>query len=123
MNHLGYYERALGMGDEPSYGSRLGATAVTGALGAFVSTRIAPEKDMMVAALGGALSAIAFGAIGQAILPLSGALYWFRVVMFPAGGGVLVGLHLKKQYEREMGYVAEVRRPGGSRGMPATLPQ
>lgn len=126
MNHLGYYERALGMGDEPSYESRFSGTVVMGALGGIVAMKIAPKKDRNVALVGGALSAIAMGAIGQAILPLSGALYWFRVLMFPAGGGAIVGVHLKKQAEREIGYVAEIRearRSDVSRTMPATLPQ
>lgn len=109
MNHLGYYERALGMGQEPSYESRLGATLATGALGAFVAAKIAPEKDMKVAVVGGALSAIGMGAIGQAIMPLSGFLYWARAIMFPAGAGVLVGLFLRNQYEREMRYAFEMR--------------
>lgn len=105
MSYLGSYERAMGMGTgEPSYGSRLGATLATGALGAFVSVKVAPEKDMKVAIVGGALASIAAGAIGQAVLPLSGFLYWARAVIVPAGGGVLVGLYLKKQYEREMDY-------------------
>jgi len=105
MNYLGSYERHMGMGNgEPSYGSRLGATVATGALGAFVAMKVAPEKDKKVALVGGALSSIAAGAIGQAVLPLSGFLYWVRAVMVPAGGGAIVGLYLKKQYERELGY-------------------
>ena len=109
LNYLGYYERALGMGDEPSYESRLGATIATGVLGAFVAAKIAPAKDMKVAVVGGALSAIGMGAIGQAILPLSGFLYWARAIMFPAGAGALVGLYLKNQYDREMRYAFEMR--------------
>jgi cyanate permease len=109
MEHLGYYEQVLGMGNEPSYVSRLGATAITGALGAFVATRIAPKKDTKQAIVGGAISAIGVGAVGQAIFPLTGVLYWDRAVLFTAGAGALVGLYLKNQYEREMAYATEMR--------------
>lgn len=105
MNYLGNYEKAMGMGlDEPSYGSRLLATGMTGALGAFVAMKIAPSKDIKPAIVGGALAGIATGAVGNAILPLTGFLYWARVLMLPAGGGALVGMYLKKQYDREIGY-------------------
>lgn len=102
MNQLGYYEQALGMGDEPSYESRLGATALTGVLGAFVATRIAPKELTKQAIVGGAVASIGVGAIGHAILPLSGFLYWVRAIMFPAGAGVAVGTYLKNQHERDM---------------------
>lgn len=116
MSAFGSYETAMGMGnDAPSYGSRLGATLATGALGAFVSMKVAPEKDKKVALIGGAAASIAAGAVGQAVLPLSGFLYWVRAIMVPAGGGALVGFYLKKQYERELGYSVRGGLPASAR--------
>ena len=105
FKHQNFYENAMGgMGDEPSYGSRLLATLATGGLGAFVAMKIAPEKDKKTAMIGGAVAAIAAGAIGQAILPVSGVLYWARALIVPAGGGALVGMYLDKQFKREINY-------------------
>jgi len=112
----GFYENAMGsLGDEPSYASRLMATLATGALGGFVAMKIAPDKDKKTALAGGAIAAIAAGAVGQAVLPLSGILYWARALMVPAGGGALVGMYLDKQYKREMGYSVRGRLPESAR--------
>jgi hypothetical protein len=99
-----FYEEAVGLSDEPSYGARLGSTLAQAGIGAVVATIVAPEKDKISAIVGGAVGGIAFGAIGQAILPLSGIMYWMRALMVPAGAGVLVGLYLMRQYKRELGY-------------------
>jgi len=117
MNQLGYYERALGMGDEPSYGSRLGATIATGVLGAVVAYKVTEGQvgDAKAPVIGGALAAIAAGAVGQAILPLSGILYWARAIMVPAGAGALVGLYLKRQHTAMLQGSWERRRPSGAR--------
>jgi len=113
MDHLGYYERALGMGDEPSYGSRLGATIATGVLGAFVAYKVTEGMtgDVKAPVIGGALAAIAAGAIGQAVLPMSGFLYWARAIIVPAGAGALVGLYLKRQHEAMLDESWKSRRP------------
>ena len=105
LKHQGFYENAMGwIGGEPSYGSRLLAMVATGGLGAFVAMKIAPEKDKKEAMVGGAVAAIAAGAIAQAILPMDGILYWARALMIPAGGGMLVGRYLDKQFKREIDY-------------------
>lgn len=117
MEQLGYYERALGMGNEPSYGSRLGATIATGVLGAFVAYKVTDGMtgDVKVPVIGGALAAIAAGAIGQAILPMSGFLYWARAIIVPAGAGALVGLYLNRQHKAMLEGSWERRRPSGAR--------
>lgn len=113
MNQLGYYEQALGMGDEPSYWSRLGSTVVTGVLGAFVATRIAPDKDMRVAVVGGALASIGGASIVESVVPLGdflwGVPYWLRGIMISGGAGAAFGMFLKNQYEREMAFAYEMR--------------
>jgi hypothetical protein len=117
MNHLGYYERALGMGDEPSYGSRLGATIATGVLGAVVAYKVTEGQtgDSKAPIIGGGLAAIAAGAIGQAILPLSGILYWARAIIVPSGAGALVGLYLKRQHKAMLEESWSRRRPSSAR--------
>ena len=98
------YEEAVGLSDEPSYGSRLFNTALQGGLGAVTATIVAPEKDRVHAVIGGALAGIAIGTVAQSVLPLSGFMYWVRSLTVPAGSGALVGLYLMRQYKRELGY-------------------
>ncbi len=104
LDRTNFYEQSVGLSNEPTYGSRLVSTGVQAGLGAVAAAIVAPEKDRKWAVIGGAGAAVALGAVGQAVLPLSGFMYWVRSLTVPAGGGVLVGLYLMRQYKREMGY-------------------
>lgn len=96
---LGFYEEAVGLGQIDGFVNNISAIAMQFALGGAAAAAVSP-MDKKYAIIEGGIAAIAVGQVAQAIMPMSGTMYWVRNALLPGGAGALVGMHQQKQWSQ-----------------------
>jgi peptidoglycan/LPS O-acetylase OafA/YrhL len=98
---LGYWEEAVGMGQPETSMGNFGLVLAQFALGGAAAAIVSP-MDRKYAVIEGGVAAVALAQAAQAIVPMSGVLFWLRTFAIPSGAGAVVGIWQQKQWEREL---------------------
>jgi len=100
MQHLGYFEEAVGMGQPETGMGNFGLIAAQFVAGGMVAQAVSP-KPKKYAFVEGGIAGVAAALAAQAIMPMDGTLFWARALMVPAGVGGVIGIVHEQQEKKE----------------------